>query len=141
MKKVVINILLCLCLFGCAGVQKPTPEQLANADYGKFPENAKELTIKYISSNLIDPYSAVFSGWQGPSKGWYADYWGKNRSYGYRVCVQVNAKNKMGGYTGQKLHFIFFRDGNIIAYEGGDYRSGTMGEQRVYELCSGIYIK
>ena len=141
MRKISLLILLVLLILGCAGVQTPTYEQLDKADYGKFPENSKEIVTKYISSNLIDPYSAVFSGWQGPSKGWYADYWGKNISFGYRVCVQVNAKNRMGGYTGQKLYFIFFRDGNIVAREGGDYRPGTMGEQRIYELCSGKYIK
>jgi len=62
--------------FGCAGMQKPTPDQLANADYGSYPANYKEISTQYISNVLIDPYSAVFSDWKGPSTGWYRDYKG-----------------------------------------------------------------
>lgn len=132
----VVGSLLLLFSLGCAGVQKPTPEQLANADYGSYPADYKEITTQYISNILIEPYSAVFSNWRGPSKGWYGNYQGS--FFGYRVCVSVNAKNRMGGYTGSKLHFVVINNGRVIVHDGGDYREGTMGEQWAYERCSGI---
>ena len=120
--------------FGCAGMQKPTPDQLANADYGSYPANYKEISTQYISNVLIDPYSAVFSDWKGPSTGWYRDY--KGTFFGYRVCVFVNAKNRMGGYAGRKLHYLIINNDRVTVHEGGDYRPGTVGEQMAYERCN-----
>lgn len=114
--------------------KNPTPEQIKNADYGTQPENYKEITTEFISSRLIDPYSAVFSDWRGPSGGWFRNY--NNLLFGYRVCVSVNAKNRMGGYIGRKSFYVLIKNGQVIAEEGGDYKSGTVGEQRIYDLCN-----
>lgn len=135
MKKMIWLVAVVLLFsLGCAGMQKPTPEQLANANYGSFPTNYKEITTQIISTMLIDPYSAVFSDWRGPSKGWYRNY--KGAFFGYRVCVFVNAKNRVGGYTGRKLHFAMIKDDRVVVHDGGNYRAGTMGEQWAYERCN-----
>jgi hypothetical protein len=127
-------IVLLMGLWGCAGVQRPTSEQLINADYGIYPTTYKEVTSQYISNLLIDPYSAVFSDWRGPIKGWY----GNNRTllYGYMICVAVNAKNRMGGYSGRKLYYILIKNDRVEVHDGGDYRSGTYGEERIYKMCN-----
>jgi hypothetical protein len=114
--------------------KKPTQEQIINADYGKYPDNYKEITTEFISRRLVDPYSAVFSDWKGPTGGWYGNY--RNLLFGHRVCVSVNAKNRMGGYTGSSLFFVLIKNGQVIAEEGGDYKPGTLGEQMVYDLCN-----
>ena len=119
---------------GCAGVQRPTPEQLANADYGSYPTNYKEITTQYISNMLKDPYGALFIEWRGPSKGWHGNDQGG--FFGYRVCVFVSTENRMGGYNGRRLYFVVIKDGRVVVHDGGDYREGTLGEQRAYEICN-----
>ena len=132
--KMVLTIFVVLLSFtGCASIPRPTPEQLATAEYGNPPSDYKTITMQHISVFLIDPYSAIFSGWRGPSKGWYKNK--KETFFGYRVCVFVNAKNRMGGYTGRKLFFVIIKDNHIIAYKNGNYRKGTMGEQWAYDRC------
>lgn len=128
--------LLALCLFaGCAGTLKPTPDEIASADYGVYPDNYQEIATAYILKGLIDPYSAVFSGWQGPSKGWISD--SSKVYFGYEVCVSVNAKNRMGGYSGSKLHYFLIKNDTFV-HEGGDYNHGTIGEERMLRLCSHV---
>lgn len=128
-----LSSIVLLFTFGCAGTQKPTAEQLSSADYGRFPHNYEEITKEYISSRLIDPDSGKFSDWVSPTKSWYKNF--GDTFFGYRTCVFVNAKNRMGGYTGRKLYYVMIKNDRVIVQDGGDYRPGTMGEQRVYELC------
>lgn len=127
---------LMLLLNSCAGALKPTPEQLAVADYGDYPNNYEERIAAIVQSGLIDPYSAVFSDWRGPSKGWTSD--SKEIYFGYEVCVFVNAKNRMGGYAGPKLHYFMFLKNNAFLHDGGDYMYNTIGEERIYRLCKDV---
>jgi hypothetical protein len=133
MKKMLLLLSVVLLFsYGCARVQptsqpkpelkaiptpqsKPTPEEIANADYGYRWVDYQETIIQFISEDLFDPYSAVFSDWKEPSKGWAR---GKEGFvFGYQICVAVNAKNRMGGYTGKKWYFIMMKDRSIILFE------------------------
>ena len=38
----------------------------------------------------------------------------KKEYFGYKVCLYVNAKNRMGGYTGRLLHFLMIKNGTVI---------------------------
>jgi hypothetical protein len=113
-------------------MSKPTPEQIVNAYYGRYPDNYKEVIQDYMSRVLIDPNSVMYSEWRGPSKGYFQDY-GKT-FWGYRVCVEVNAKNRMGGYTGRQTHLFIVNDGRVIHSEGG-FRYGTVGQEMVSNAC------
>lgn len=69
-----------------------------------------------VRQNLIDPESARF--------GEIIEYTDKDGSA--RVCVEVNAKNRMGGYVGEKLMTASrAEDGNWSA--GGNLDSGLFG--------------
>ena len=57
-------------LVGCAALHEPTSEQIELANYGRYPDNYKEIVTNFMSDLLFDPYSAVYSGWCGPKKGW-----------------------------------------------------------------------
>ena len=96
-------------------VQPLSSEKINNADYGSYPENYKEIIIDYMSNLLFDPYSAVYQGWTEPVK----NYWRTYGSYvfGHKVSVEINAKNRMGGYVGKKLLYFYFIDDTIIKYE------------------------
>ena len=113
---------------GCA-MNHPTPEQIATASYGQYPDNYQEIIQSYMSSILFDPTSVMYSEWRGPSKGYFQDD-GK-AVFGYRVCVEVNAKNRMGGYTGWQVQFFMIKDGRVIHSEGA-YRYGIAGEEMIF---------
>ncbi len=133
MKKVLL-VIFCLGLIGCATMSPPTPEQAENADYGRYPDSYKEIVTNFMSDLLIDPYSAVYSDWSGPSKGWAGEgllgYF-----FGYRVCVEVNAKNRMGGYGGKKLYLFVINNGQVV-YRHGGFRYGSMGREETIKLCN-----
>ncbi len=123
MRSIKIFALLIFTLFtimGCASMNKPTPAQITNADYGSYPDNYKNIVENYMARMLFDPYSAVFSNWRGPAQGYIYDITGTY--FGYRVCVEVNAKNRMGGYTGNKMHLFVINNGHVINQQGGYQR-------------------
>jgi hypothetical protein len=122
-------------LVGCALLTplRPSSEEIFSADYGIYPDNYKEIVTSYISEYLIDPDSAKYSDWKEPSRNWYSN--NNNIFYGYRVCVYVNAKNRLGGYGGKKLFYFLINDNKIIVHDGGNYLPGTQGEDQIYNLC------
>lgn len=107
----------------------PTPEQIAHASYGQYPDNYQEIIRSYMSSILFDPTSVMYSEWRGPSKEFFQEE-GKT-VFGYRVCVEVNAKNRMGGYTGWQIQFFLIKDGRVIHNEVA-YKYGIVGEEMVF---------
>lgn len=131
MKKLALIFVVVLCA-GCAALLVPSEEQFAKADYGEYPSNYEEIVKQHITGYLLDPESARFSDWKEPKKDWFRD---RGLHFGYRVCVRVNAKNRMGGYTGKKLTYLLIKNGRIIGTEGGDYRYGSVGEEDVEKLC------
>lgn len=66
-----------------------------------------------VKKTLFDPDSAK----------WGTSFVSKN---GKRACINVNAKNKLGGYTGEKAVFLINGDSNVkwIAI-GGVSQSGV----------------
>jgi hypothetical protein len=97
----------------------PTIEQLASTDYGPKPENYQELVKTYLADRLFDPYTAVYTHWNGPKRGYFG-----NRTlgfkYGYAVCVGVNAKNQFGGFAGVQSYYFIIRNGAVIQSEFGE---------------------
>lgn len=83
---------------------------------------------------LKDPGSARYPDWSVSTKSWsYSLAKGRN-VFGYRVCVKVNAKNSMGGYTGRKLFYFLINDGYVVNSRGGN-TYGTYGEEIIEKLC------
>jgi hypothetical protein len=120
---------------GCApGVKEMSQAELSMADYGSYPEDYQQAVKDYMNGILIDPDSARYSNWKGPSKGSVKDSFA-GYVFGYRVCVDINAKNSFGGYTGNQRSFFIVRDGKV-AYRYGSKGSGTVGEQWANNLCS-----
>jgi hypothetical protein len=112
-----IYAFLAISLMGCV---KPTPEELANADYGDYPSNYEEIAKASVSERLIDPYSAQFT-FRPPAKTWNGFGGGK---YGWAVCGTFNAKNRMGGYTGSDYFFVMIKNGIAIQSNVGVLAQG-----------------
>jgi len=132
MKKTLMVICV---LFLSACVKNPTPQQIDNADYGNLPENYKEIAQNAISNGLLDPSSAQFSNWGQPAKVWrYNRRYSKNHMFGHRVCVEVNAKNRMGGYVGRKLFYVLINNDKVLDVTGSFTAKGVY-QNEVRELC------
>lgn len=91
-------------LSGCAvgGVADP------NA-VGPYPENYKDLVKAQIRTNFFDPYS-MQDVWIAPpykARMMFRDGW--------MVCLKANAKNRMGGYTGQQGTGYLINSGVVVA--------------------------
>jgi len=113
-RRILLGIAMCLAtcsLISC--VTMPTQQEISNADYGAYPNNYQETIKNYMENLLFDPYSAVYSNWSGPAQGYSGGRF-IQIAFGYRVCVDINAKNRMGGYVGKKLHYFLIHDGRIV---------------------------
>lgn len=98
-------------LSSCATV--PTEDQIDTADYGSYPSNYQTAIMNSMNAILFDPYSAVYR-FGTPYKGYaYVNGSLKPPVFGYLVNVGINAKNRMGGYVGEKPHTFFFKDDSL----------------------------
>ena len=109
--KLVVMIFVISSLAAC--VARPTQQQIESADYGTYPQDYEDIIKTYMGNVLFDPYSAIYSNWSGPSKGYSGDRF-TQVAYGYRVCVDINAKNRMGGYVGVQKHYFLIHNRQII---------------------------
>jgi len=87
-------------------------QEVSNADYGEYPEHYKVIVEDYMNSILGDLYkSANYSNWKGPSQT-ASGYWFDKKEFGYKVCVDINAKNRMDGYA--ETFYFFIKDGRVL---------------------------
>lgn len=129
-------LLLVLTAVACAPVQPPTQQELQNADPGPYPNNYESIVRDFAASLLFDPSSAQFSNWRGPSPGWVAAPL-RGRAIGYRVCVDINSKNRFGGYVGSSPFIFVIANGGVTWHEGGT-QPGTVGAEMVRKMCADV---
>jgi hypothetical protein len=105
-------ILMVVLLLGCATAMdfRPNPQDRADSNFGPYPDNYKEITKEYLSRNLFDPYSAVYT-FNAPLKVRMA---GGPSPFGWAVCGTINAKNRLGGYVGAGDYLVKIRDGVVV---------------------------
>lgn len=110
-------LMMCLCasLVGCAGMEV-SRENMINANYGARPsvDNAVDMTKSYFQSVLIDPDSLKLHCGQDVRKGWARDNMYDKPIYGYLIRCDVNAKNKFGGYTGNKDYVAVINGQRVV---------------------------
>ena len=116
MKRIILILPVIICL-SCALAQ-PTKEELGKATFGAPLSIDYRTAIKLaFASTLIDPMSAQYIISE-PRKCWvriHQTIWTKKKLYtGYGILVDVNAKNRFGGYTGYKQYFTLWRDNESI---------------------------
>lgn len=117
MKHIVVTALLGASLFiiGCA-TTKLSPAQEAAADYGEYPVNYEEIVKSYFERSLFDPYSAHYRIGT-PYKGFSSKppiLGGGPDKFGYLVDVGINAKNRVGGYVGEKKFRVLIKNGQVV---------------------------
>ncbi|MHC1697733.1 MAG: hypothetical protein AB9919_06695 [Geobacteraceae bacterium] len=92
---------------------QPSAADISNAYYGPRPIDPEGTIKNYMEQALFDPYSAHFGSLKYIGKTYTADITGKH--FGYFYCCNINAKNRMGGYTGAKTH-LFVLQGDKITH-------------------------
>ena len=105
MREKIAAVVTCLGIAGCVA-PTVTPQ---NA--GPAPENYKAILKAHIEKNYFDPYSLRNVAVSKPALGKI----GTNP--GWLVCLQSNAKNRMGGYVGLKKDAYVIRNGIVIGSE------------------------
>jgi len=123
MKNVVL-LLTGLLVMGCATTdsKRESPEEVwrktlpeANADYGIYPKDYENIIKSYYETRLKDPDSAKYSDFREPKRSYKILNLKERRAqHGYAACVYINAKNSYGGYTGNKLAWLFIRDNVVV---------------------------
>lgn len=96
---------------------KKIPE--SKLDYGDHPTNYQELIMSYYQTRLFDPLSALYRFSYEP-KSVLSELCVENpqahkANQGcYIVTFHLNAKNRYGGYTGEKQASVWIRNGRIV---------------------------
>jgi len=110
---------LALLLAACA-LPEPKPLEVSmrtirSADYGPYPRNYERLIRNHLNQTLLDADSAKIRIINSPRRVFRVtdSVTEPNTSAFYLVCVNVNAKNAYGGYTGWQTKFYRFEHGAI----------------------------
>ncbi len=74
--------------------------------------NYERLAKDWLEQHLKDPDSVKYRTVSRPRQKYVMQK--REKSYGYSVCVEYNAKNTYGGYAGFKKHWFWFRDGALL---------------------------
>lgn len=100
------TLLLSILAFAVVGCNNVDPKVT-----GAYPADYKTMIKKHIESKFLDPYSLRNVSISSPVQG--ITYF----QQGWISCVEANAKNRMGGYTGLSKTAFIFRSNTIKAME------------------------
>lgn len=127
MRNFVIVAATMLLLSGCAAVPHEDPAEKAAEQawmrslyqstdgFGAYPDDYQQIVEQYMAEQLKDPESARYSKFRDPKKDLkIVDAKKRVATLGYSTCVDINAKNSYGGYTGAKRHWFLIRDGKVV---------------------------
>ena len=136
MKKFIIYSLTTLALLSGCSTTKPVAttkpvldtlsmKQIHSANYGAYPSNYQSSVRQHLQRNLLDYDSAKIEFYMKPVKVFYtttlafdgflsafkSSHEGENWAGFpvYLACVNVNAKNTYGGYTGWQTYEYYFQ--------------------------------
>lgn len=106
-----------LIISGCS--TPVTQSQVQNANFSEKPTDTEafELIKSYLQNTLIDPNSLILKCSPVTGKGWARYYMTDKPTFGYLVLCSVNAKNKLGGYTGQTPYMYVINGRRISDFE------------------------
>jgi len=133
MKKQMLTILLIVVGIligagGCGNLTPPSAAEIANFDYGVYPDNYKDIVKNYVLLTMIDPESAMFRFEGLPFQQYQTAFLGRPLRFGWIIKVSINGRNRFGGYAGWQRHWYMIKNGVIITegfvmngvYGGGD---------------------
>jgi hypothetical protein len=120
MKVLTLSLLCFLLLAGCASSPIPTQQNISAAGGLLTTEQAEKLVRDYCSENLIDPNSMINLKVGTPQLATVPVCGVYNE---WKIPFSCNSKNQLGGYTGQQMHAIFAKNGQIDVTGSKTYES------------------
>ena len=108
-------LLVAVNLAGCSS----TIEQPKDLVYQPIPSDYAQRITTNLHETLFDPYSMQDLEIGEPVKFWSRDglIYGLKMHYGWRVPVRLNAKNRLGAYTGIQTVYYFFADDFMVEWD------------------------
>lgn len=90
-----------------------TKEEVAAANFGKFPDDYRDQITEHMKYFLKDPYSAVYE-FHEPYRAVIASPIYSRKIYGWGIDVDINEKNLHGAYIGMRTYQFFIREGGYF---------------------------
>ena len=128
MKIAITMTALVIALCGCATM--PSPQEIANIDYGpSISVDYKEAIKSLMAESLFDPYAARYR-FGAPAQYWvkFPPLRGGGLVAGYAVATKINGKNRMGAYIGYQDYLFIFKNDRIIKTLSPDDVATMSGE-------------
>lgn len=125
-------LLAALLAAGCKA--PPSRDEITAVDYGPRPDNYQEIVRNYLRNRLRDPIAAVIEFKSGPEPMYQQDTLLRPLQYGWAACVWVNDKNREGAYDGYFPMVFYFREGKLVAVNGGP-GDNIVGVRYAYKGC------
>lgn len=114
MNRLVSYVVVTTLLAGAAGCSTVSSGGSSTADYGPAPtEDVRALISRHLAKTLKDPNSAQIGAVRGPTRIHLPGGLLGGDTYGWGICVSVNAKNGFGAYTGFNNVVLVYRYGNL----------------------------
>jgi hypothetical protein len=104
-----LSTIVCITLLvGCGLMPGPTKQEFANADFGRIDYSSRSIEdVVRSQRNFFDPYSARINCGKANKTYWEGQYgW-------VAVCI-VNAKNRLGAYTGAQRREYLVKDFQLL---------------------------
>ncbi len=93
--------------------KEPSKRAEFEAKYGIYPIAYRELIMRWLGEQLIDPASAEVE-WIEEPKAVVVNMPGKPPFAGYKIDFKVNSRNKFGMYTGKQGRRVYIRNGTVV---------------------------
>lgn len=103
-------------LIGCAATGCVSTHQIDEP----APAEYRQIISRHIRENFFDPYSIRDASIAPPKRGQLSRADAIAVEQGWIVCFRANAKNRSGGYTGQKTTAYLVRGGAVVTSHTGD---------------------
>ena len=97
-------VLVLIAVSGCATSDTTQPDSAPPANY-------RALARDYLRTSLFDPYSVRDAQIAPPQ--WGDSAYLLDPGPGWIICVRLNARNRMGAYTGYKEDALLVRGGKV----------------------------
>lgn len=114
-------------------------------DPGPAPENTLPAIVEKLRGELVDPYSIRDFILCDPTSSPAREFRGQWRPARWTVMFALNARNRMGGYTGRKRYRAFYAEGRLDSIVSDDFggRSGLDAEisrlaERLLDQCTRV---
>ena len=117
--RLLLTVFCLVFISGCVSLPVPTAEQRNDPSlYGPRPNDndAHSLMMAHLETLMKDPGSMQIRNKRGPRQMYMSRRTLRKAElkFGWGYCVEVNAKNGFGAYTGFADRFILINYGKII---------------------------